>query len=60
MDIYSEIMLFKHTWAITLKEAILNAGGIALVQGKLSPLAFVETVAEIAAKVETAERIEPS
>ena len=60
MHIYSKIMTFKHKWASKLKEAILNAGGLALTQGILSPLALVEMGAEMAAVVETAERIEPA
>lgn len=60
MNMYPEIILFEHTWAIKLKEAILNVGGIALVQGMPSPLALVEMGAEIAAVVEAVERIEPA
>ena len=34
------LALFEHTWAVKLKEAIINAGGEALAQGLLSPEAL--------------------
>ncbi len=56
---YREIMLFEHTWATKLKEAILNSGVIDLVRGMPSPLAPVEIGVEVAAAVEVAERLDP-
>ena len=60
MHIKSKIMTFKHTWASKLKEAILNAGSIALVQEMLSPPTLVEMGAEMAAVVEVADWLEPA
>jgi hypothetical protein len=58
MNMYSEIMLLEHTWAIKLKEAILNVGRVALVQTMPSPLALAEMGIEIASAVEAAKRLE--
>ena len=52
------MMLFEHTWAINLRNAILDAGGLTIAQGLMNPLALVQFGAEIAAAVETAERLE--
>lgn len=52
------LMLFEHTWAINLRNAILDAGGIPIAQGLMNPLALVQMGAEIAAAVEAAERAE--
>lgn len=52
------IMLFEHTWAINLREAILNAGGVPLVQGVLDPLTLVGLGAELATAVESAKQAE--
>ena len=56
---YHEIMLFGHTWATKLKEAILNSGVIELVQGMPSPPVPVEIDTEVAAAMEVAERLDP-
>jgi uncharacterized membrane protein len=52
------MLLFEHTWAINLRNAILDAGGLTIAQGLMSPLALVQFGAEIAAAVETAKRLE--
>jgi hypothetical protein len=47
------LVLFEHTWAIGLKEAIRNAGGIALSGGLVAPdvLQMVEEELKVAGKV---------
>lgn len=52
------IMLFEHTWAINLRDAILDAGGLPIAQGLINPLALVQMGAQIATAVEAAERAE--
>jgi uncharacterized membrane protein len=52
------MMLFEHTWAINLRNAMLDAGGVPIAQGLMNPLALVGLGAEIAAAVEAAERLE--
>jgi uncharacterized membrane protein len=52
------IMLFEHTWAINLRDAILDAGGVPIAQGILDPLALVAFGNELAAAVEAAEQLE--
>ncbi len=52
------IMLFEHTWAINLRDAILDAGGVPIAQGMLDPVTLVELGAELAAAVEVAEQLE--
>lgn len=51
-------ILFEHTWAIRLKEAILNAGGGLVTQGLLDPVTLMNLGAELAAAAEAAERVE--
>lgn len=36
------ILLFEHTWAIGLKEAVIDAGGVVVAQGLLTPAALVD------------------
>lgn len=52
------IMLFEHTWAINLRSAIFDAGGLPIAQGLMNPLALVQMGAQIATAVEAAERLE--
>lgn len=52
------IMLFEHTWAINLRNAVLDAGGLTLAQGILNPLTLVAFGNQLAAAVESAERLE--
>ncbi len=52
------IMLFEHTWAINLRSAIIDAGGLPIAQGLMNPLALVQMGAQIATAVEAAERLE--
>jgi len=52
------MLLFEHTWAINLRNAMLDAGGVPIAQGLMNPLALVGLGAEIAAAVEAAERLE--
>lgn len=51
------IMLFEHTWATRLRDAILNAGGVPLAQSVVSPAALIRVGAELAAAAEKAERV---
>jgi hypothetical protein len=44
------LLLFEHTWAIHLKEAILNAGGMALAGGLITPAIVQALEAEFAAE----------
>jgi len=49
------IVLFEHIWALELKEAIINANGVLLAQGLISPEALMGVSEELAACVEAAE-----
>lgn len=51
-------VLFEHTWAIKLKEALLDVGAIPIMQGILNPMALVELGAEAAALEKAAKRLE--
>jgi hypothetical protein len=46
------MLLFEHTWAIGLKEAMKNAGGIAVVGGLVPP----EVLQELEKELETAKQ----
>lgn len=46
------VMLFEHSWAVRLKEALLNANGFLLRDDRIPP----EVVAEIEAEVAAAQR----
>ncbi len=52
------LVLFEHTWALRLKEYVVNAGGVLIAQGLLHPSALVEVGAELAAAVEAEELLE--
>lgn len=42
------LLLFEHTWAIPLKKAILNAGGVAVAGGLVAPAVVQMLEAELA------------
>jgi len=48
------LLLFEHTWAIGLKEAIKNAGAIAITGGFVSPDAVAELEEELEAEKQSA------
>ena len=50
------MLLFEHTWAIPLKNAVRGAGGTVLAQDMLSPEALITRGAELAAAVAAAEK----
>jgi uncharacterized membrane protein len=52
------LVLFEHTWALRLKEYIVDSGGVLIAQGLIHPSALVEVGAELAAAVEAEEFIE--
>jgi hypothetical protein len=52
------VLMFEHTWAIPLRDAIRRAGGVPLVQGIVTPEALVLVGAEIAAMAEAERTIE--
>ena len=51
-------LLFEHTWASELKQAVRNAGGVPVVQGFLTPEAVLLVGAELQAMVEAEATIE--
>jgi len=51
-DSAAGLLLFEHTWAIGLKEAIKNAGAVAVTGGFVSP----EAVAEVEEELEAAKQ----
>ncbi len=42
------LLLFEHTWAVGLKEAVMNAGGIPLAGGLVAPVVVQMLEAELA------------
>ena len=52
------LVLFEHTWAIELKESIINAGGEVVAQGLLAPSALVLGGTTVEEAVAAAQRIE--
>ncbi len=46
------ILLFEHTWALGLKEAVIDAGGRVVAQGILTPSALVQVGAMLEAAFE--------
>jgi hypothetical protein len=52
------ILMFEHTWAIPLRDAIRRAGGVPLVQGFVTQEALMLVGAEIEAMVEAEQTIE--
>ena len=48
------LLLFEHTWAIGLKEAIKNAGGIAVTGGFVAPDVLQELEKDIEAAKQSA------
>jgi uncharacterized membrane protein len=52
------VVLFEHTWALRLKEYMLDAGGVLIAQGLLHPSALVKVGEELAAAVEAEKLLE--
>ncbi len=52
------VALFEHTWAVRLKEYILNSGGFLVAQGLIHPSALVQVGAELSAAVEAEKMLE--
>jgi uncharacterized membrane protein len=52
------IVLFEHTWALRLKEYILNSGGFLVAQGLIHPSALVSVGEQLAAVVEAETALE--
>lgn len=52
------LTLFEHTWAVKLKEALLNAGGELIAQGLLSPEVMALGGTTLEEAVATAQKIE--
>ncbi len=48
------LLLFEHTWAIGLKEAIKNAGAVAITGGFVSPEALEELEKDLEAEKQNA------
>ncbi len=53
----ASMLLFEHTWAIGLKEAIKNAGGIAVVGGLVPPEVLQELEQELEAAKQNAGQV---
>lgn len=54
------MVLFEHRWAVPLKEAFENAGGVMLAQGMVRPDTFIAAGANLAASVRAADQISTS
>ena len=54
------ILVVEHTWAIGLRDAVRNAGGVPLAQGFLSPEALIMVGRELEAMAEAEQAIEVS
>jgi uncharacterized membrane protein len=52
------LALFEHTWAVNVKEAIINAGGSVLAQGLLSPEAVAVAGTTLEEAMASAKKIE--
>ncbi len=52
------IVLFEHTWALRLKEYVLESGGFLVAQGLIHPSALVSVGEELAAVVEAETALE--
>jgi uncharacterized membrane protein len=52
------LIMFEHRWALPLKEAVQQAGGVVLVQGIVRPEDLIALGAQLAAAEATAEQIE--
>ena len=46
------ILLFEHTWAVGLKEAVIDAGGFVVAQGMLDPATLIGLGASMAGETE--------
>jgi uncharacterized membrane protein len=54
------LIMFEHRWALPLKEAVQQAGGVVQVQGIVRPEDLIALGAQLAAAEATAEQIEQS
>jgi hypothetical protein len=54
------VLMFEHTWAIPLRDAIRSAGGMALAQGFLTPETLIMVGEELKAIAEAEMAIEVS
>jgi uncharacterized membrane protein len=52
------VVLFEHAWAVPLKQAIMDDGGIILAQGLISPMDLVNVGSSIAEAVELEKEVE--
>lgn len=52
------VLMFEHTWAIPLRDAVRRAGGVPLAQGFVTPEALMMVGAELQAIVEAEQTIE--
>jgi hypothetical protein len=52
------LLVIEHTWAVSLKEAILNAGGIPLAGGLIAPAVVQMIEAELEAEVASKNQAE--
>jgi len=54
------VVLFEHRWALGLKQALQDTGGVVLAQGLVQPEDLMLFGAELAASVAAVEQVEPS
>ncbi len=52
------VVLFEHAWAVPLKQAIVDMGGVPLAQGLISPIDLIKVGAALADAVRAEEEIE--
>ena len=52
------VVLFEHAWAVPLKQAIVERGGVLLAQGLISPVDLINVGAALAHAVEAEKEIE--
>jgi uncharacterized membrane protein len=52
------VVLFEHAWAVPLKQAIVDKGGVLLAQGLISPVDLIRVGAELEYAVEAEKEIE--
>lgn len=52
------VVLFEHAWALPLKQAIVDKGGVLLAQGLISPVDLIRVGAEIGHAIEAEKEIE--
>jgi uncharacterized membrane protein len=52
------VVLFEHAWAVPLKQAIVDRGGVLLAQGLISPVDLINVGAALSEAVEAEKEIE--